>query len=52
MRRSFALDPAATGKRLPVATHLALHERKDAPAMLVSPLQVDAGPEDRRHGGQ
>jgi len=35
MDRSFYLDLAATGKRLPVATHLVLHEKKDPEAILL-----------------
>lgn len=35
MDRSFYLDLAATGKRLPVATHLVLHEQPDAEAILL-----------------
>ncbi len=35
MQRSFYLDLAATGKRLPVATHLMLHEMADPQAILV-----------------
>ncbi len=35
MNRSFYLDLAATGKRLPVATHLVLHEKADPEAILL-----------------
>jgi uroporphyrinogen-III decarboxylase len=35
MDRSFYLDLAASGKRLPVATHLVLHEKPDAEAILL-----------------
>ena len=35
MDRSFYLNLAATGKRLPVATHLVLHEKKDPEAILL-----------------
>lgn len=35
MDRSFYLNLAATGKRLPVATHLVLHEKKDPDAILL-----------------
>jgi uroporphyrinogen-III decarboxylase len=35
MQRSFYLDLAATGKRLPVATHLVLHEKEDPQAILL-----------------
>ena len=35
MERSFYLELAATGKRLPVATHLVLHEKLDPEAILL-----------------
>ncbi len=35
MDRSFYLNLAATGKRLPVATHLVLHEKSDPEAILL-----------------
>lgn len=35
MDRSYYLKLAATGKRLPVATHLVLHEKKDPEAILL-----------------
>lgn len=35
MERSFYLELAASGKRLPVATHLVLHEHADADAILL-----------------
>lgn len=35
MKRDFYLDLAATGKRLPVATHLVLHEKADPEGILL-----------------
>jgi hypothetical protein len=35
MQRSFYLEQAATGKRLPVTTHLVLHEKEDPQSILL-----------------
>jgi uroporphyrinogen-III decarboxylase len=42
MERSFYLELAATGKRLPVATHLVLHEKEDAEAILLDGRRLAA----------
>ncbi len=42
MERSFYLDLAATGKRLPVATHLVLHEKPDPEAILLDGARLSA----------
>jgi len=40
MDRTFYLNLAATGKRLPVATHLVLHEKKDPEAILLDGVRL------------
>lgn len=42
MQRSFYLDLAATGKRLPVATHLVLHEKENPEAILLDGKRLAA----------
>ena len=42
MDRSFYLELAASGKRLPVATHLVLHEKPDPEAILLDGARLAA----------
>ena len=42
MERSFYLELAASGKRLPVATHLVLHEKPDPEAILLDGARLAA----------
>ena len=42
MQRSFYLDLAATGKRLPVGSHLVLHEKKDPQSILLDGKRLAA----------